>query len=190
MSHGQDWREGRQPPRPQPVSCALPMPASQTPRLLPTRRSAGTGETAEPQVILAVWSEEFLVHNRPWSSEELGTQGLPPRDWGAGACTRPAPPPPASTSTPHRESGAHPVPSLAVLRQPPPQLHVPSTRNRLATETLPHQVHALHSDILGGQQGRDHNFTDEETDKLSKNKCLAGATAHAAARAGLEAHPG
>lgn len=36
----------------------------------------------------------------------------------------------------------------------------------------------------------DHNFTDEETDKLSKNKCLARAAAYAAARAGLEAHPG
>lgn len=122
-------------------------------------------EDTEPLVVLAVWSEELLVQDWPWTSEELGPQGPPPQDGGDRAS-------PSSTGAhshpPGGEERTHAQPGRTEAASS--QLHFPSTRKQLATETLPHQVQPMHSDILGGQQSRDHNFTDERTNKLSKNK--------------------
>lgn len=54
MSHWQHWREGERASQTVASVTCSPMPALQTPGLLSMQRSAGTGKTAEPQVILAV----------------------------------------------------------------------------------------------------------------------------------------
>lgn len=134
MSHWQDCREGETSlPDCGPVTC-FPTPALQTPRLLPTQRAAGTGKTAEPWVILAVWSGRAPGTSRPWPSKELGPQATTMK-WGGVGCNQLAPPPLAPTSTPHPPGEqSTKVPSLAVLRQPqsltistppPPQASLP-----------------------------------------------------------------
>ena len=166
--------------------CSL-TPALQTPCLLPTLCSVGL-KTSQ-----ASGHPGSLVWKGSCYDPHLGPQ----KSWGHGM-GRGASSWPLLTGArfhPRGKRSAH-VPSLAVLRKPlpltissppPPQASLPFTRNRLAAGTLPQRVHSSRSD--SGQQGQDHwpYFTDEGTNKLSKNKCLSEATARSC-RAGLGAH--
>lgn len=153
------------------VTCS-PTPASPNPCLLPTWWSAGTRETAGPQVTPAVWSEESLVQDpqRSWDSKACcygwGLRQASPSSMGAHFH------PPGSvghTRAPARQYGggllssftAHPPATGLLQRTPCPTRSIPSTQTSWRS----------------GQQDRAHNFTDEETNQLSENRGCAGATA-------------
>lgn len=148
-------------------------PVLQSPHLLPTRRSWD-------------WEDELSLGSLLQFGLEGSLTQVPQESWTAGPATRGCgaasqPLLPSAHFYP-RGQWSPQVARPAALRQRlplpvsthPPKLHFPSLHNWLVEEALPRRVHPICSDGLGGQQGRDQDFTDEETNKLSKNKGLAG----------------
>lgn len=156
------------------VTCS-PTPASPNPCLLPTWRSAGTRETAGPQVTPAVWSEESLVQDpqRSWDRKACcygwGLQQASPSSMGAHfhkcvpVCATHWPQPGSTEAAPSPASQPIHLQATGLLQRPPgPTRSIPSAQTSWRS----------------GQQDSAHNFTDEETNhQLSENRGWAGAIA-------------
>lgn len=132
MSHGRPGRRGRQASQTVALSHAFR-------GLLCKPRAAGTGETAGPWVILAVWSGRVPGTSRPWPSKELGAQACHQgRGWGgvqpaspscSGAHFHP-PTPPRRAERTHAQPGSTKTSSAThKFHPPPPQASLPITCN-------------------------------------------------------------
>lgn len=143
----------------------------QSPHLLRTRHSWD-------------WEDELSLGSFLQFGLEGSLAKVPQENWDCRAChqglwhTQSAPPPQCPLLPP---GTVEPTGGQAALRQ---RLPLPVSTRPQAPLPIPAQlacgggpappVHPICSDGLGGQQGRDQDFTDEETNKLSKNKDLAG----------------